>query len=335
MKTKSRFIEYIRLLRPQGAAATAAAILISSLIMGLRNPFQLFILFVIGVLSHTFIFVLNEYADIRVDKRSADLQEKPLVSGVIPKEHAVLIALLAAFFAFALTILIFKSVFPIIFLSLALLFGGIYDLYGKRVPGSDFFIAGACFFICLFGASTVSIQFTNLVYMVSIACFFHILFNNAVEGGLKDVGHDFLAGAKTAATRMGVKVEDGKLKVTKSFSAFTCAIKFIYISLVVLIGFQPELNLWHSNENVTQFMVVLLTVVVLVTLYKFWHPPDFDRPRLIRLFGVHEIAAYCLGPVILIPLIGYWFALLLILIPLFWFIICNIALYGKPMLPQV
>lgn len=332
---KKKFIEYIRLLRLQGAATTSAAILINSLIMGLRNPFQLFILFVIGLLSHTFVFVLNEYADIQVDKKSQDLKKKPLVSGTIPKEHAAFIALLAGFFAYVLTIIVFQSVFPIIFLSLALLLGGIYDLYGKRIIASDLFIAGACFFICLFGASTISIDFTNIVYIVSIACFFHILFNNAVEGGLKDVDHDFLAGAKTTATRLGVRIKDGKLKVTKSFSTFAYIVKSIYIGLVVLIGFLPEINLWQSNEDLIQFIVVLLIVIIYVSLYKFWHPSDFDRPQLLRIFGVHEIAAYFLGPVILIPLIGYCFSLLLLLFPLFWFIICNITLYRKIMPPQI
>lgn len=335
MKTKKRFIDYIRLIRPQGAATTAAAVLIGSLIMGLRNPFHLFILFVIGVLSHTFVFVLNEYTDINIDKQSQVLQEKPLVSGIIPKKHAAFIAFLTAFFAYFLTIIIFKSVYPIIFLSLALLFGVIYDIYGKRIPGSDSFIAGACFFIFLFGASTISINFTNLIYIVSIACFFHILFNNAVEGGLKDVDNDFLAGAKTTATRMGVKIKEGKLIITKSFSTLAYSVKTIYIVLVIIIGFQPEINLWQSNEDIIQFLVVILIIVVFASFYKFWHPSDFNRTQLIRFFGIHEISAYSLGVVVLIPLIGYWFALLLILIPLFWFIICNIVLYKTIMMPQI
>ena len=335
MKAKISFIEYLRLLRPQGASATAATILIGSLIMGLRDLFLLFILFIIGILTHIFVFVLNDYADIKVDKEAKTLQKKPLVSGVIPKEHAIIIALFAGLFSYMLTIIYFQTIFPLIFLSLAFLFSSIYDLFGKRISGSDVFIAGACLFICLFGASTVSIQFTYLIFIVAFSCFIHVIFNNAVEGGLKDVEHDFLAGAKTTATRMGVSVKNGMLIIPKKFSIFSYSVKFTYIGLVILAGFQPELNLWQFDKYMIHLIMIILILIIFLTLYKFWNPPNFNRSRLIRLFAIHEIAAYFLGPVILIPLIGYKFTLILLVIPLFWFIICNIILYGKPMQPQV
>lgn len=335
MKTKNNFLRYLRLIRPQGASATAATILIGSLIMGLRDIFLLSIIFIIGVISHIFVFVLNEYVDIQIDRKSKDLQEKPLVSGIIPKQHAIFIAILSGFLVYVLTIFFFPSPYTIIFLSLALFLGGIYDFYGKKIPGSDGILASGCLFICLFGASTVSINFTNLIYIVALSCFFHIVFNNAVEGGLKDVDHDFIAGAKTTVTRLGVKINDGKLKISKKFLIFSYAIKLAYIGLVILAGFQPELNLWRSKYFILQTIVIFLIVIVFFTLYKFWHPSDFNRPKLIKLFSIHEISAYSIGPIILIPLVGYWVALLLLLIPILWFIVFNIILYGKPMQPQV
>ena len=71
MERKQRFFEYLRLIRPQGAAATAAVVIIGSLLMMEQlNMLHLFILFIIGVLGHIFGFVLNEYVDIEVDKKS-------------------------------------------------------------------------------------------------------------------------------------------------------------------------------------------------------------------------------------------------------------------------
>lgn len=335
MKVKSRFINYLQLIRPQGASATAVTILIGSIIMGLRDIILLFILFFIGILCHICGFVLNEYVDIDVDKKSRDLQNKPLVSGAIPKKHALIIALFSAIFAYLLTIIYFQSIYPLIFLSLTFISGIIYDLFGKRLPGSDVFAAGACFFVFLFGASAVSIEFTNLIFIVAFSCFFHIIFNNAVEGGLKDIDHDFLAGAKTTAIRMGVFLKDGRLIITKNFSFFAYSIKFFYIGLVILAGFQPEINLWQFNNYMIHIIFIILVSIVLITLYKFWHPPDFNRPRLIRLFAIHEIFAYFLGPIILVPLIGYKFVLLLLFIPFFWFLICNLIIYQKLIQPQV
>ena len=337
MKTKNKFLEYLRLLRLQGAAGTAAAALIARAVMeeGQHDIFLFFILFVICVLSHIFTYVFNEYIDIKVDKESKDLEKKPLVSGTISKNHALLIAFLATFFAYVLTIIFFRSLYPLIFLSLALLFGGVYDIFGKKIPGSDVLIAGSTLFLCLFGASTVSGNFTDLVYIISFAILFHVIFDNAVEGGLKDVDHDFLAGAKTTVTRLGVKVENGKLIVTKKFVLFAYSTKLIFMGLIVLAGLQPELNIWLSDKYMIQIAVIFLAIVIFGTLYKFWHPPEFNRPKLIRLFGVHEITSYFLGPIILIPLIGIWYALLLLSIPPIWFIIVNFTLYGKPMQPRV
>ncbi|MCK5261018.1 MAG: UbiA family prenyltransferase [Thermoplasmatales archaeon] len=336
MKRKHRFLEYLRLIRPQGAAATGAVVIIGSLIMmGQRNLPHLSILFIIGVLSHIFTFVLNEYADIRADEKSQYLKEKPLVSSAIPKNHALFIALLACVCAYALTIIFFQSLFPLLFLSLALLAGGMYNILGKKIPGSDLLIAGGCFFGCLFGASTVSIHFTNLVYIISFSIFIYIVFSNAVVGGLKDADHDDLAGAKTTATRMGVKVENGKLLIPKKFTVFAYTVKLTYIGLIVLAGFQPELSLWKSDEYMIHIIVIFLVVVIFATLYKFWRTSEFDRPRFNRLFGIHEIAAYSLAPIILLPIIGLNITLILILLPLFWLLIVNFILYGKPMQPQV
>lgn len=336
MKRKHRFLEYLCLIRPQGAAFTGAVIIIGSLIMtGQRNMLHLSILFIIGVLGHIFGFVLNEYVDIGVDEKSQYLNEKPLVSGVIPKNHALFIALFACFGAYALTIIFFQSMFPLLFLSLAFLSGGIYDAIGKKIPGSDVFVGVASFFGCLFGASTVSIHFTNLVYIVSLSVFVYIVFSNAVVGGLKDAYHDHLAGAKTTAIRMGVKVENGKMLITKKFTVFAYTVNPIYIGLIVLAGFQPELNIWLSDIYMIHVIVLFLVFLVFATLYKFWHPPKFDRPRLIRILGIHELTAYSLGPIILLPIIGLKFTLFLLLLPLFWMLTVNFILYGKPIQPQV
>lgn len=337
MKTTNRILEYLRLLRLQGAAGTAAVALITRLVMEEKpyDLFLLFILFIICLLSHIFTYVFNEYIDITVDQESKDLRQKPLVSGTISKNHALLIAFLATFIAYSLTIIFFFSYYTLIFLSLALLFGGVYDIYGKKIPGSDILIAGSTMFLCLFGASTVSAEFSNLIYIISLAILFHVIFDNAIEGGLKDVDHDFLAGAKTTITRLDVKVVNGKLIVTKKFVFFAYSIKLIFMGLIVLAGFQPELDIWLSDKYLIKIAVVFLVVVIFGTLYKFWHPPVFNRPKMIRLFGVHEMASYFLGPIILIPLIGPWYALLFLLVPPFWFVMVNFTLYGKPMQPQV
>lgn len=165
--------------------------------------------------------------------------------------------------------------------------------------------------------------------------FFHILFNNAVEGGLKDVDHDTTAGAKTTATRLGVTIVDNRLLPTPRFMVFSYGVKITYIVLVVLASLQSELNLLYSEDTIVYVLMGVLILVMMASMHMFLHAPVFHRPRLIKIFSVHEIASYVLGPIILIPLLGYEYVAVLLFLPIVWFVLWNTLLYGKPMEPQV
>ncbi len=331
---KKKTITYLQLFRLQTAAVTATTPLIGGLLMNQRDPLLLTMLFAVGILYHIFGFVLNEYVDIEVDKKSDDLKKKPLVSGAITKNTALPIVMVSMIGACVLLIFFFQSVFPILFFIVALFLGLLYDVYGKRMPGSDFVLAGGFFFLCLTGASTSSLAFPTMVYLVCLLYFFQIVFNNAVEGGLKDVDHDALGGAKTLATRMGVYIHNGTLQTTKTFSAFAYSVRIIFFGLIVVLGLQQELAFWEGNIFL-RLTAVLFGLVMFATLHLFMCPLPFDRGRLKRLFSIHEMTSYFLVLVVLSPLLGLWLTLILIFIPTCWYIALNIALYGKLLQPQV
>ncbi|MBN1860663.1 MAG: UbiA family prenyltransferase, partial [Candidatus Thermoplasmatota archaeon] len=243
---------------------------------------------------------------------------------------------IAAFCCCLLTVYFFPTVLPILFLLLALLFGGIYDVYGKQIPGSDFILGLSFFFICLMGASTVSERFTTVTYLVCCLYFIHIVFNNAVEGGLKDIDHDTVAGAKTLASRLGVHIQDQRLRITPSFAVFSVVIKGIFFSLIIVLLVQPETRPSLSIENIVQIILIVLFVgAISLTMFRFLSASIFSRVRLRRLFSVHEISSYFLLVLSLFPLIGLHLTLLLLLSPFFWFLVFNVVLYGNLLQPQV
>jgi 4-hydroxybenzoate polyprenyltransferase len=336
MNLKNKILEYLRLQRLQTAAVTALTPIVGSLVMGQQNMFLLLILFLIGFLYHIYGFVLNEYVDVIVDKKSMDLQKKPLVSGIISKRNALIISLLSCAGSCLLTLYFFPSVLPILFLLLAVLLGGLYDKLGKRIPGSDFILGLGFFFLCLMGASTVSYDFTTATFIVCFIYFVHIVFNNAVEGGLKDVDHDTIAGAKTLAARMGVIVQNNRLKVTKTFAVFSGIIKIVFIGLIVSLLLQPEIHVSLSAKDAIQVtLIVFFAVIIFLTMSKFLRSSTFDRPRLKRLFSIHEISSYFLLVISLYSLIDFYPTIFLIFFPFIWFILFNVMLYGKLLQPQV
>lgn len=333
---KNGILEYLRLFRMHAGAMEATIVLIGALLMGQRNFPSLSIIFLIGLSGHICGYVLNDYTDIEIDRRSSELREKPLVSGVIPKQHALIVAFLAGSGTYALTLVFFPSIPSILLLSSAAILAVIYDFFGKRFPGlSDFIVAGAIFSLLLFGASTVSTHFTGLVYIVGGSLFFDVAFINVVEGGLKDAAHDFISGAKTLAEALGVRVREGRLLITNRFKAFAYGVKATSIGLILLLGFQPEINLWFSDEYLIHIIVFLLTIVIVIFSHKFLSLSIFDRSQMKQLYSGLNAASGALTLIMLLPFLGLQITLVLILIPITWYTVFNLILYGKPLQPRV
>ncbi|NIP35477.1 MAG: hypothetical protein GWN39_10970, partial [Thermoplasmata archaeon] len=152
----------LRLMRVQTMALTALVPVVGALVFmgepssGTVPPAgevvpELMALFVTGALLHVFGFVLNEWADLEVDRASKDLQDKPLVSGAISPDEAKWIAVLAAVGTFlALGFVTFDPWAHGALLGSVLL-GGAYDLWGKRMP-LDVLLAGSITLLLLSGA---------------------------------------------------------------------------------------------------------------------------------------------------------------------------------------
>jgi len=305
MSISNKILEYLRLMRPQGAAQTAAILLLGSLTMGQRDLFPLFILFIIGFLSHVHGFVLNDYADAEVDRKSSDLGKKPLVSGTIPKRSAIFIIFFTAFCAYVLTIFYFCSVAALLLLTLAAICSGVYNFVGKKILGSEFVISLGLALFCLYGASTVSLNFTNVVYIVASILFVEGIFIHVVEGGVKDVDHDYLAKAKTIPTVLGVKVKEGKLFFTKKFLVVSYLLKIMFFILLALLGFQSEINIWNFDNFVLLVVVTILVILEILTFYKFMTLDIFDRSKIKKLYAAINSFTLALLFVVLYPLFGF------------------------------
>ena len=81
--------EYAKLARSFNMALTGMSPVFGALAMHEFDPVRLLILFLLGCGAHIFGFVLNDYIDIRIDKHSDELSERPLVSGTITPGKAL------------------------------------------------------------------------------------------------------------------------------------------------------------------------------------------------------------------------------------------------------
>lgn len=322
---------YLQLFRLQTGAATALAPALGAIATGSFSSIQLVSLFILGLLYHIFGFVLNEYIDITIDEKAPDLQQKPLVSGKIPEHYALLISGIAIVSGGVILLVVFQNIVALLFFLLAVVLGAVYDVWGKRVHGLDFVLGAGFFFLVLSGARTSVDQNSLMVILVSLVYWVQIVFNNAIEGGLKDVKNDKMVGARTLAQRLGVDATERTLYVSKKFIIFGMILRVAFLIILGLIFIEIS----YPSEILVVLIGVLFVSVSVWSLTHFLGMREFDRSRLKRLFSIHEIASYLLLVLVLSPLMSPILLVVFVLLPILWFIILNVALYGYVLEPQV
>ena len=170
---------------------------------------------------------------------------------------------------------------------------------------------------------------------VGAAFFFQIVFNNGIEGGLKDIGHDGRAGARTLALRLGVSFRGRKLAIPRRFVALAAALRlFFWAAVGVMLFLQRTLDSTPSWILVGAALA-LSVGCQLAAMIRFLRSGLFARRRLRRLFGIHEMASYGMLAIALTPSTGFAAALIVLAVPALWYLGFNLLLYGSPLQPRV
>jgi 4-hydroxybenzoate polyprenyltransferase len=307
--------------------------------MGLLQ--EVLLLFLVGALFHIYGFVLNEWADVEVDRASPDLQHKPLVSGEVSSKEALWTAITAAVLTFVVLALVTLDPMTHLVLLMAVLMAGAYDLFGKRAP-LDVLLAGSITLLFLAGAMSLG-HFDPSIdeHLTIFLCigglqFLQNLYQNAIEGGMKDADHDAAAGARTYATILGVRVNrEGEMETGWAFTNSAIVIKGVQIFLLLYTAVEVTALDMMEISHILWGILILAIIGMIVTTSLMLPPVRFDRSRLKRIFSIHELATFAAIMVVIVPLIGGWMALFLFLLPMFWFGAVNRLLFGGTLEPGV
>ena len=327
-----RIAAYAKLLRLPGIGGLGTTTLIGALTVGVYDIFDLFIVFLVGSLSAVFGFLLNDYADVELDNLVDDLKKKPLVSGDVSKKSALLIGIFLILIIFFLISILYyekpidtNKFIAINCIILAGFLGTIYNLYGKRIIGSDFLVAISMSFVFLFGALSFG-QPTIITWIIFILTFNQTLHMNAVEGGIKDADHDYKMGVTNIALSSGVKVDKTTLFIPNSFKTFGFGIRLFSVVLLFLpfVFFGYSYYLWQI------ILLAVLTFILIVLSVKFLTMKIFDRSKIRRSIGIQSFLRYSLVPIMLIPIIGTFPSVIIIIFPIVWYIIFT-PLLGEEM----
>ncbi len=328
---------YATLFRIPGLGGLAIPPVIAALTVGIFDFYQLAMLFLIGVFSVIYGFILNDYVDMNVDRLSKELKDRPLVSGKIQPSAVIWICFSCIILTFLCFFILFynKTIthfrfFSVLCIIIAWFFGSVYNQYGKKIVGSDFFVALSVAFVFLCGAYAYG--FPNLyTWIIFVLTFNHLLHMNAVEGGIKDADHDYIMGVKNIASKMGVKVIEKKLIIPASFKAFSLGIRLFSIFLLFLpfVFFDEQYAIWQivilaiASLGVLSFTIMLLSLKV------------FDRNLIRKYISILSFLRFSLVPLMLIHLIGFIPSIILIMFPIVWYIVFTPLTSAKLFRPRL
>ena len=328
---------YFKLIRPYGMLFLGFTPVFGAIAIGEFNLLHLMLLLVIGLLSHIFTFVQNDYYDSEVDSKSNYVSDRPLVAGGITKKTAFLIFFLSFLISLAIAVYFFFTIYSTLVLLLSFLFMTIYNKYSKRFFAMEYMLGAGVFTYGLFGALTVSNHITYFVIIVTAVGLMQWLFSVGISANLKDVEFDTKQGIRTTPTVFGVHVSSKKLSIPTSFWIYAFSIKIIHILIVSLLFFFGYTSIYIYDLPVPGICFLIISISLLFLTMKILSTPMLERDKILIYAGLQEGLALLLIPVslmiYLIENMGAFPILLLIslfiLWPLFWFRV----LYGKRMIP--
>ncbi|MBS3748501.1 MAG: UbiA family prenyltransferase [Candidatus Thermoplasmatota archaeon] len=319
-----KIADYLVLLRFPGLGGLAIPPVIAAMTVETFDLVTLSLLFLLGAYSSIFGFVLNDYVDIEVDKQSKELKDRPLVSGSISQQAALwicftmimltFVTFFILFYGETITALRFSSV---LFILIAWILGSIYDVYGKKIFASDILVALSVAFIFLIGAFALNKEPTLFTWIIFVLTFNNLFHMNAIEGGIKDADHDVIMNVNNIALRFGVSVNQDRLFIPLSFKILSMSVRLssILLLFVPFVFFDKPFYSWQllilgiASAGVLFFSLKLLTL------------KQFDRGKIRKYISIQSFLRYSLVPLMLLSLIDVIPALILIFLPIIWYLV--------------
>ena len=182
----------------------------------------------------------------------------------------------------------------------------------------------------LFGALSFG-EPTILTWVIFLLTFNNLLHMNAVEGGIKDADHDYLMGVKNIALESGVKVDGNNIFIPRSFKAFGRGIRLFSAVLVFVpfVFYGYEYYLWQISILALAVIGVILVSVKLLTI------KTFKRNTIRKYIALQSFLRYSVVPLMLVRIIDIVPSVILIILPIAWYMIFAPLLGEKLFRPRM
>ncbi len=294
----------------------------------------LIILLLMGAIGNIFGYVLNDYMDAKIDKRSKKFSDRPLVKGTVSKNAAMVIILSCLIAIFIIPSIYFRDILLMLILLISVILGIFYNTFCKKIVCAELFLSGAMASFCLFGAVAVSNNIRSLhelggiTWVVVTIMFLYVFIMDVFEGNFKDVENDRKAGAITLPVYLGVSTAK-KMHVPICYKALFIFFKIIIIIFIFIPFIFFNLTFWNWQI----LILIALAFGMIWSMIKMLNERLFDEERIACLGRRHGILSYFVFPFMLIRFIGIEWTIFLIFYPVIWPLLLNYILYGKSLTP--
>jgi len=322
--------EYAKLIRLKAMGVSTMAVLGALSVKGTLEIKQFLILFFMGIILNILGFVLNDYIDFDIDKRSKELSDRPLVKGTISRKTALIISIICYIILFGTALIFYRKFLPLLILTIALALGTIYDIFGKKFLGSDIPLSASIALFCLFGATTVSSEISKITIIISAIYFTHVLYFNIIEGGFKDADNDKISGAKTTAAYMGVNNKP-EIYVPANFKALAISIEtisavLILLPFIIIPKYTYDFDYWY----IQLVILLILIITIFISSIKMLYLKIFDRKKVAMTITKQEVKRYMTIPILLISFADIRWIIFILLLPTIWYLSYTIIFHEKP-----
>jgi 4-hydroxybenzoate polyprenyltransferase len=263
--------------------------------------------------------------------------QRPLITGVISRAQARIMFLSAFLLSIVLAVVFFFSLRSFMILMLAFFLMTLYNKYSKRVSGMEYVLGAAVFLYGVFGALTVSDEVSTLALIISCIGFVQWVFSVGVSANLKDVEFDTKLGIRTTPVIFGVQAVGDQLKKPMIFIVYTYGIKTVHLLVALLPFLLGYTSFLLGGYPIPLFGFFAVSFMLLFTTRGILTTKLSDRDQMLRYEGTHEGFALLLIPFVLLSYlvdhIGVLATVCLMLVLIFWPLLCLRLLFGKTLIP--
>jgi len=192
--------------------------------------------------------VVNDLADMELDRGDPRKAGRPLVSGLIRPSTAIRLVVGAVVVAIACDpIALGLSLERSALLVVALAATAVYNVYGKRTPippVMDLFQGIGAGAFAAYGAAAAGHP-TGRTLLVALSVVVFILFINGVHAGLRDLTSDFAHGARTTPIALGARpTASGSPYIPRRLILYAWSLQCV---LAILAGSQFAATCWPAG----------------------------------------------------------------------------------------